>query len=460
MTRIHILKPGTYRDMNGADVRFTASDLAQIAQSYDPKLSQAPIVIGHPAVEDPAYGWAESLSTDADGLHAETENVDPAFADLVRAGRYRTVSGSFYRPDSPGNPKPGSWYLRHIGFLGAQPPAVKGLKRAQLAGATEGVTTVEFGEDGDADLWNRFKRWLKTNLTADLADGSANSSGLSDEAWNGDSSQWKDAASYCEACLVDLNDGSGPKVKWKCHLPVKEPDGDGLNRHALFAAQGALIGARGGVDLPTDTKRSAAKRLAAMMRSHGLAPASALDHMANFSEDKEADVADVKELEQREAKLAEGEKALKAREDKIAADEATRRKADVVAFADELAKAGKVLPVDKPIVVELLMGLKPDGKIELGEGDGKKEVVIGNAVRDFFNRLPKAVELGEVAQHDKSAAKVIAARSKDRDTTDPVALAAEIAADATALVKAEADKGNAISHAEAVRRIQQAKEAA
>lgn len=47
---------------------------------------------------------------------------------MVSAGRFKKRSASFYRPDSTANPVPGVYYLRHVGFLGAQAPAVKGLK--------------------------------------------------------------------------------------------------------------------------------------------------------------------------------------------------------------------------------------------------------------------------------------------------------------------------------------------
>ncbi|MDE2467550.1 MAG: hypothetical protein KGL35_02070 [Bradyrhizobium sp.] len=448
MTRIHLLKAGTFRDMNGADVRFTAADIAAIAKSYDPKASAAPIVIGHPDVEDPAYGWASNLVADDDGLHADAEDVDPSFADLVRAGRYRTVSASLYRPDAPGNPKPGQWYLRHIGFLGAQPPAVKGLKRAQLAGDADGVATIELAGEGDAALWSQFTRWLKSHISADLADG------LSNEPWNGDAAQWKTAEAYCEACLVDLNDGSGPKIKSKCHLPVREPDGDGLNRGALFAAQGALVGARGGVELAPAAKRAAAKKLISLMRSHGLTPAGALEHIANLSEtdlseaDKEArNVAEkTEELAARETKLAEGEAALKAREKSIADAEVAKRKDAHVAFADGLIKDGKLLPVDKPVVIELLAALAVDGKVELADGKATKTVAIDVAAKDWLSRMPKIVPLGEHAPGS-------VALSESGDP-DPAALAEA----ASTLVAAEQKKGNSINFAEAVRRVLRASE--
>lgn len=76
----------------------------------------------------------------ADGvLAASPKELDPAFFELVRAGRFKTVSASFYLPNSPNNPKPGHLYLRHVGFLGAAAPAVKGLKPVEFSEHEEGV---------------------------------------------------------------------------------------------------------------------------------------------------------------------------------------------------------------------------------------------------------------------------------------------------------------------------------
>lgn len=46
----------------------------------------------------------------------------------MKAGSYKKVSAAFYSPTSAGNPTPGTHYLRHVGFLGGQAPAVKGLQ--------------------------------------------------------------------------------------------------------------------------------------------------------------------------------------------------------------------------------------------------------------------------------------------------------------------------------------------
>jgi hypothetical protein len=168
---LHIFKPGRQTAMNGLTLEFSESDLAASAAAYDPAKHEAPIVIGHPKHDAPAYGWVKSLATADDGLQAEPHQVDAAFAELVEAGRYKKISASFYLPDAPNNPVPGVYYLRHVGFLGAQPPAVKGLKAAEFADAEEGV--VEFGDWGmetNATLWRRMREWLLAKFGQETAD--------------------------------------------------------------------------------------------------------------------------------------------------------------------------------------------------------------------------------------------------------------------------------------------------
>ncbi len=165
-----IFRAGTRTDANGNTVTITEADLAAAAQAYDPKVHEAPIVVGHPKADAPAYGWVKSLGVQNGVLTADFAQVDDGFADLVKAGRYKKVSASFYPPTSPNNPKPGVWTLRHVGFLGAQPPAVKGLSAISFA---EGEVYVEFAEDAHlqtASLLSRFRDWFIGRFGLEEAD--------------------------------------------------------------------------------------------------------------------------------------------------------------------------------------------------------------------------------------------------------------------------------------------------
>jgi ribosomal protein S15P/S13E len=171
MKPLHIFKPGTHVTMSGASISFGESDLAATVRAYDPALHEAPLVIGHPKHDAPAAGWVKSLSAAAEGLIAVPHEVDVAFAELVAKKSFKKISASFYHPDAANNPVPGVYYLRHVGFLGAQPPSVKGLRPIELAEDEEGV--VEFGDFGDsitAGVFRRLREWLIGQFGQEAAD--------------------------------------------------------------------------------------------------------------------------------------------------------------------------------------------------------------------------------------------------------------------------------------------------
>lgn len=139
--RIEVFRPGTFTPMEGEPIIFSAADLRAVADAYDASTAPAPIVVGHPGTDAPAYGWVEKFDYDSDAerLFATVGDIDPAFAEMVRAGRFRKVSMSYFSPKQGHNPVPGTWYPKHVGFLGAAAPAVPGLKNAQFS-AEPGVT--------------------------------------------------------------------------------------------------------------------------------------------------------------------------------------------------------------------------------------------------------------------------------------------------------------------------------
>lgn len=145
MKSLQIFKPGKHTDVKGLVIDFTEDMLRACAAAYDPAKFEAPLVIGHPIkMDDPAYGWTKAVSYADGALVIDPDQVEPQFAEMVNAGRFKKISPSFYLPDSPNNPTPGQLYLRHVGFLGAAAPAVKGLKSASFAASDEGV--VEFAD--------------------------------------------------------------------------------------------------------------------------------------------------------------------------------------------------------------------------------------------------------------------------------------------------------------------------
>lgn len=154
--------------MDGATTQFGEDALQASAAAYKPELHEAPLTIGHPKDNLPAYGWVSSLAFHEGALEASPVQVEPQFAEMVNAGRFKKISASFYTPDSPSNPAPGVYYLRHVAFLGAQPPAVKGMRDASFADDEKGVVvfeeTAEFGEGWMARVVGRLFKGLREHM--------------------------------------------------------------------------------------------------------------------------------------------------------------------------------------------------------------------------------------------------------------------------------------------------------
>ncbi len=146
---IAVFRTGVHTDSKGNTRTWTESDLNNIVQKYDPSYHEAPIVIGHPKDDAPAYGWVKSLKHVGGVLFAKFRDIVPEFAEMVNKGLFKKRSVSLY-PDGT---------LRHIGFLGALPPAVKGLPI--FAFADNSGLMIEFSEPGHSEIKEEIDRLLE-----------------------------------------------------------------------------------------------------------------------------------------------------------------------------------------------------------------------------------------------------------------------------------------------------------
>ncbi len=334
MKRLHLFRPGKHTAASGVAFDFTEAQLQATADAYDPAKHEAPIVVGHPRQDGPAYGWVKSLAFSDDGLRAEPHQVDAAFAELVSAGRFKKISASFYSPTAPTNPVPGVFYLRHVGFLGAQPPAVKGLRSPEFGEAEDGV--IEFADWSDvtnAGLWRNLRDWFIEQFGKDKADAVVPDYSVT---------QLQAAAAQETADTA----AAAPAYSEK-------PQGDVMTPAEIAAREAAL-----------------------KIQSDDLA--------AKAAEQARKDA----EFAERETRLADQESANRA-----AAAAAAR--AEVAAFVEGLVTAGKVLPTHKDGMVAFMCGIAPELVIEFGEGDNKVSKSGAEWLREFLQAQPKLVEFGE-----------------------------------------------------------------
>ncbi|HCS70083.1 MAG TPA: peptidase [Rhodospirillaceae bacterium] len=338
---IEIFRAGRHRTVAGAEIAFTEDEVAAIAGAYDPQTHEAPAVVGHPKLDGPAYGWVKGLSADGGSLKADVQ-LTPVFAEAVKDGHYRKVSAAFYAPDQVGNPNPGSYYLRHLGFLGAQPPAIKGLEAFQFAdGVDDGLVVIEvdtaFAEAEASDVTGigrvvsrlvgmvaRMRDYVADRDGAEAADRIADAREL--DWMRDDASELVGRAS--ERMRVD-----GPPHFSEPPQPTPDPN-------------------------PEDTQVTD--------------PTKTND----------------KDLAQRETAFAEREQHLQKREADIA-------KQEISTAIDQMVSAGTVLPANKDALVAFASALDDGAAVAFAEGTDAKTP--RRFFLDFLASQPKSVEFAELA---------------------------------------------------------------
>jgi hypothetical protein len=144
---VEIFAEGNQTDSEGRKHAIDAAFLEAAARHYSPDVHDAPAVVGHPESDAPAYGWVKAVRKNGTKLEALFNEVNPEFETAVTSGAFKKRSASFY-VDPATAPNGKVPYLRHVGFLGAQPPAVKGLRNIQFAASDKATTfEINFSED-------------------------------------------------------------------------------------------------------------------------------------------------------------------------------------------------------------------------------------------------------------------------------------------------------------------------
>jgi len=150
--RFPVFRTGIHRDSEGNERTWTEADLDRMVRTYDPARHEAPVVIGHPRDNSPAFGWVRGLKREDGTLYADADLL-PELDEMVQKGLFKKRSISLYEDGT----------LRHVGFLGARPPAVKGLADIRF-GERETVTIEVSGFNGNSREGGRrmkFTEWIK-----------------------------------------------------------------------------------------------------------------------------------------------------------------------------------------------------------------------------------------------------------------------------------------------------------
>lgn len=153
MSWCEICKTGKFKAKNGKLVEVTENDLDKIVTEFSAQTFPAPIVIGHPKDNSPAFGWVDSVKREGNKLFAKFKDVVPEFAELVNQKVYPNRSLAYYPNHT----------IKHVGFLGGTQPAIKSLAPYQFS-EDEEAEIIEFSASDD------YKFRTIGNILQDLRD--------------------------------------------------------------------------------------------------------------------------------------------------------------------------------------------------------------------------------------------------------------------------------------------------
>ena len=136
----HIFNTGKHKDSKGRIKEWTTDDLDKIVYQSKNVHKDSPICVGHPQSNTPAYGWLTNVQRIGNGLYCEFKDVQKEFVEAVKKGLFKNRSLSL----------DGDLNIRHLAFLGAQAPAIKGLEHFCFADDSN-AQTFEMTEFSDIE---------------------------------------------------------------------------------------------------------------------------------------------------------------------------------------------------------------------------------------------------------------------------------------------------------------------
>ncbi|HBE45734.1 MAG TPA: hypothetical protein DDW17_09930 [Deltaproteobacteria bacterium] len=413
-----IFKAGTFTDSEGVTRTWTEEDLDTIVSRYDPSQHEAPIVIGHPKDNSPAWGWIEAIKREGGKLLAKAKDMVPEFKEMVNKGLFKKRSISLY-PDLT---------LRHVGFLGATPPAVKGLADVQFS--DDKAASIEFDEYQMNILGNIFQRlreWFIEKFGIETADRVVGT-------WDIDElkrPQPSEASAFAEGDREKAKKAQEARAK-KYGIAVKE--GGNVTKPSEYESilddefadpvnyrypidESHVQAALSYWGMPKNREQYTAEEVKTItqriLKAAKKAGIEIDEDKWNFIE-KEEDMdkiveleAKIKQLEQSISNYAEKDKA----KDRLLADlkqelekeRAEKRKAEFNAFCDGLVSEGKLTPAQKVLAVDFMEILSGVAEYEFAEGDAKVKKAPLEAFKSLLTTLPKQVEFSEHATKGRAS---------------------------------------------------------
>jgi len=387
--------------------RLTPEIIREVVETF-PEVGEAPVVIGHQFADYmPAFGWVKSVWAN-EGYTLLFGDVDllPPLKDSYEEGYYRKWSVGIYR-----RPRDGKRYLHHLAFLGAVPPAIKGLSVIKMA---------EDGKEGEVfEFADKVRFVSRAKINWPVA--------KRETSWDADSAKkrlvnkggWELLAQCCGAVEFHDSETKLPDAISRYHFPFCDVINGEVKivPKAVSSGLGYLHGARG-VTVREDLARVVRPVFERLKKR--IEKEVEMADLETLQKENTELKARIEELERKlsEAKAKEGEFAdLKGELERLRAEFAeTQRQLKRERLAKLRSAAEGKLP--KEALDRLLVfaeGL-PEEPLEFSDGKKKEKRDPLEVLTEIFSALPKPVTEGALAMGDV----------KPEDDFDPAKMAQKL----------------------------------
>lgn len=376
------------------DRHLTSDIIREVVETFE-DVKEAPVTLGHKLADYmPAFGWVKRVWTNKNAtlLFGEVDLLPP-LKEAYEAGFYRKWSVGIKR-----RLKDGKHYFHHLAFLGAVPPAIKGLSVIKMSEGDK-IDMFEFSEDN-----RRFVSYAKTDWP--IAEPTY--------SWDADAAKrrilekgsWELLAKCCGAVEIDKEENKLPEAVSRYHFPFCDViDGKvKIVPKAVSSAFAYLHGAQGA---------SVREELARIV-----VPVFEQLKKRIEKQKEEMNMADIealkKENEQLKAKIEELEKKLSKADDER--KEFSDIKGELERLKTEFAEAKKQLKEEriqklraavegklpKESLDKLLAFAEtlPEEPIEFSDGDKKEKKDPLEVLAEIFSAIPKPIQEGMLRMAD------------------------------------------------------------
>jgi len=338
LKKIVALKKGTFTSKNGKTVVIDDKKLDDIvAATHNLEEEDFAITIGHPTGSAPAWGWINKKNVKREGdtlvLFAEEERLDKRFLKWLKEKLYKKVSLAFREDNS----------IHHLAFLGAMPPAVKGMPVTEFSGM-EDITEIELSE-ADIELaeFELSKWWIKI-----LQSAIRNIKNFVIEQKNAEEAN----KIIPEHVIEEL--GNSPYIR-RVNNDKSETTFSGSNNNLNIEEE----------------------------------------HMEKTNEDLQ------KEIEQLTAKNSTLQNDLNSANTQLSEKDLSMKRDAYVSFCESDNAKNKIKPADQEGIIQLMGAAENTGIIEFSEGEGENKVEhninLLDVVKNLIKNQPDVVSLSEEA---------------------------------------------------------------